>query len=350
MSLSITSQRGIRITGTGMALPSDLGARAAGRIDNAELYRALFGSGFEGELARREWTVDDPEKRYGIRSREWIHRVGATPGDATPDVGDLAILAAERAARDAGIEGSSIDIVLAATSTPARITSSLAARVGAALECSGACLDVRAGGAGGLSAWITATRMLGGGAQRALVVAAEAPSYYLGSDEPGIAAVYGDGAGALVLELQPGSESGLVSARFERRDSAGRPFTVPGALPPRARAIDAGEYRFQRPDSEYTERIDETWRATLESFRTLRADLFVPYAVTRERVENARVVLGISADRTVDRLLDLGCLGCAGPIVHLHTALRERRLGAGSTLVAAAVAGGITSAALAWRT
>jgi 3-oxoacyl-[acyl-carrier-protein] synthase-3 len=192
--------------------------------------------------------------------------------------------------------------------------------------------------------------MLGGGARRALVVAAEASSFYLGVGEPGIAAVYGDGAGALVLQLDPGSESGLVSARFERRDPTGCAFTVPGALPPRARAIDAGEYRFQRPDAEYTERIDETWRATLESFRALHADLFVPYAVTRARVEVAREHLGIPAGCTVDRLADLGCLGCAGPLVHLHTARQERKLVAGSTLVSAAVAGGITSAALAWRT
>lgn len=351
MSVSLERARGLRIAGTGIALPSDLGARphVAGRVSNEELYRALFGARWPEELARRGWSVDGPRRRYGIDSREWLHFAGSPLRDDALDAGDLAIAAARHALDDAGATGASIDVLVAATSTPPRITSSLAARIGAAVGCSSACLDVRAGGAGGLAAWITAARMLGGSARRALVVAAEASSHYLDAGEPGIAAVYGDAGGALVIDVDVGSDGGLILARFERRDPVGVPFTVPSPLPPRATAADARAFRFQHPDAAYTALVEATWNDTMSSFAGTAVDLFVPYAVTSTQVERAREALGIAPERTLHRLADLGCTGAAGPLVHLHAARSRAEWKRDTVLASAAVAGGLTSVALAWR-
>ncbi|MFN0242029.1 MAG: 3-oxoacyl-[acyl-carrier-protein] synthase III C-terminal domain-containing protein [Planctomycetota bacterium] len=351
MSVSLERARGLRIVGTGIALPSDLAdrPRVAGRISNDELYRALFGARWQAELAQRGWTAGGPRERYGIESREWLHLVGTPLHDDALDAGDLATLAARRALEDAGATGASVDILVAATSTPPRITSTLAARVGVAVGCRGACLDVRAGGAGGLAAWITAARMLGGSARRALVVAAEASSHYLDAGEPGIAAVYGDAAGALVVDVDPSCEGGLLLARFERRDPTGVPFTVPTPLPPRISATDVRAFRFQHPNAAYTALVEATWHDTLSAFAGIDVDVFVPYAVTSAQVERACATLGITAERTVHRLADLGCTGAAGPLVHVHTARHRAEWRRDAVLASAAVAGGVTSVALAWR-
>lgn len=124
MSLRVEATLGLALRGSGAAFPADLGQGLA--LPNAELYQVLLGGGWEAELERRGWRADHPETAWGVARRDWLFAPGGT-GIEEPDATDLAVLAAERALADAGIAGGDIDLLVAATSTPPRITSALAA-------------------------------------------------------------------------------------------------------------------------------------------------------------------------------------------------------------------------------
>jgi 3-oxoacyl-[acyl-carrier-protein] synthase III len=78
-------------------------------------------------------------------------------------------------------------------------------------------------------------------------------------------------------------------------------------------------------------------------------DHFLPYAVTAPQVQKAAEALGVSRERTYETLARHGCVGCAGPLISLDHLQREGRAAAGQTLTLAAVAGGISRAALIWQ-
>jgi 3-oxoacyl-[acyl-carrier-protein] synthase III len=353
MTLRLGPQRGIALAGTGSAFPSDLGTGAV--LTNADVYRILLGEKADGLLAARGWRADHPRDTWGVERREWIR---AKPSDAsnTADVGALATCAARRALDDAGSSADGVDLLIAATSTPARITSVLAAAIGHELGVTAPCLDVRAGGAGGLDAWLTAARFVSDACRTVLVIAAETASLYVRPDDLASALLYGDGAAGLVLKYAPGDTcAGLVGAVLGRTDAAGRPFTVPGSLPPTSEELGEGRYRFQRPDAAYQGAMAAAWAGLCEELRRSfpaavdAADHFLPYAVTASQVGAAAAALGVGPERTFETLARHGCLGCPGPLVALDVLRRDGRAHVGHVVVLAAVAGGVSMTGMLWR-
>ncbi|HEX4325376.1 MAG TPA: beta-ketoacyl-ACP synthase 3, partial [Burkholderiales bacterium] len=167
-----------RITGTGSCLPgtpvsnNDLVARG---IDTSD-----------------EWIVE----RTGIRSRHL-----APAGTATSD---LALDASRLAIAAAGLAPADIDLIIVATSTPDYIFPSTACLLQAKLGIKGgAAFDVQAVCTGFIYALATADAMIKTGMhQRALVVGAEVFSRILDWSDRGTCVLFGDGAGAVVLEAQ----------------------------------------------------------------------------------------------------------------------------------------------------
>ncbi len=137
-----------------------------------------------------EWIVE----RTGIRAR---HIAGE--GETT---GSLATLAARRALDAAGIDASSIDCIILATATPDQTFPATATIVQNNLGCRGGiAFDVAAVCSGFLYALTTADALLrGGNARRALVIGAETFSRILDWDDRTTCVLFGDGAGAVVLE------------------------------------------------------------------------------------------------------------------------------------------------------
>lgn len=165
------------IRGAGAALPSRV-------VTNDDLAAQLDTSD--------EWIVE----RTGIRQR---HIAGE--GETT---GTLAIEAARAAIADAGWSPSDIDLIVLATATPDNTFPATATKVQAALGC-GPCaaFDVAAVCSGFLYAMTTADAMLvAGQAERALVIGAETFSRILDWEDRTTAVLFGDGAGAIVLEAQ----------------------------------------------------------------------------------------------------------------------------------------------------
>jgi 3-oxoacyl-[acyl-carrier-protein] synthase-3 len=169
-----------RITGTGSYLPPR-------RLTNADLAAELATKGIE---TSDEWIVE----RTGIRARHF----------AAPDVtsSDLAVPAAQAAMEAAGVVPAQIDLIIVATSTPDMVFPSAAAILQHKLGIAGCpAFDIQAVCSGFVYALTVADAMIrAGSAQRALVVGAEVFSRILDFTDRTTCVLFGDGAGAVVLE------------------------------------------------------------------------------------------------------------------------------------------------------
>lgn len=161
---------GLRILGWGTALPDKT-------VTNADLEARLDTSD--------AWIRD----RTGICER----RIG----DSTAA---LAIEAGQRALTSAAVEPSTIELVLLCTSTPDQVMPATAAYVHGALGCGGGAMDLNAACAGYVYGLITAHGLLAGGLSRILLIGAETMSRIVDWEDRNTAVLFGDGAGALVLE------------------------------------------------------------------------------------------------------------------------------------------------------
>jgi 3-oxoacyl-[acyl-carrier-protein] synthase-3 len=174
------SNRHSRITGTGSFLPPK-------RLTNDALAAQLAVDGIE---TSDQWIVE----RTGIRARHF----------AEPDVGssDLAVAAARRALEAADVDAASIDLIIVATSTPDMVFPSTACLVQQKLGVAGcAAFDVQAVCSGFVYALTIADSMIRtGAASKALVIGAEVFSRILDFKDRGTCVLFGDGAGAVVLE------------------------------------------------------------------------------------------------------------------------------------------------------
>jgi 3-oxoacyl-[acyl-carrier-protein] synthase-3 len=147
-------------------------------------------------------------ERSGIRQRHI-----APPGMRTSD---LAVLAGQRALDAAGIVADEIDLVIVATATPDQTFPATATTVQARLGISsGAAFDVAAVCSGFIYALAIADSLLTSGAhRRALVIGAELFSRILDWEDRGTAVLFGDGAGAMVLEARASETQGVLAARL----------------------------------------------------------------------------------------------------------------------------------------
>ncbi|MEP7299575.1 MAG: beta-ketoacyl-ACP synthase III [Burkholderiales bacterium] len=175
-----SSSRYSRITGTGSYLPPK-------RLTNDMLAAQLAQDGIE---TSDQWIVE----RTGIKARHF----------AEPDVGcsDLAVIAARRALEAADVDAAAIDLIIVATSTPDMVFPSVATMVQQKLGVHGCpAFDVQAVCSGFVYALTVADSMIRtGAATKALVIGSEVFSRILDFKDRGTCVLFGDGAGAVVLE------------------------------------------------------------------------------------------------------------------------------------------------------
>src|SRR5215470_10051850 len=184
--LPVTVTRSV-VLGCGSCLPSRI-------LTNAELARKVDTSD--------EWIV----QRTGIRER----RIAA-PGECTSD---LALAAARAALKAGNVDPQSIDLIVLATSTPDNTCPATAVSVQAGLGIThGAAFDLQAVCSGFVFALATANGLLkNGGFKRALVIGAETFSRLLDWSDRSTCVLFGDGAGAVVLDAVP-HEGGTFADR-----------------------------------------------------------------------------------------------------------------------------------------
>ena len=196
-----------RITGTGSYLPPR-------RVTNDDLAAELAARGLE---TSDEWIVE----RTGIKARHF----------AAPDVtsSELGLEASKKALEAAGLQPSDIDLIIVATSTPDMVFPSTAAIVQHKLGITNGCpvFDVQAVCSGFVYALTVADSMIKAGtAKRVLVVGAEVFSRILDFNDRTTCVLFGDGAGAVVLEAS--EQPGILATELHADGSHVGILCVPG--------------------------------------------------------------------------------------------------------------------------
>jgi 3-oxoacyl-[acyl-carrier-protein] synthase-3 len=292
-----------------------------------------------------EWIV----QRTGIRERHI-----AAPGELTSD---LAIKAATAALADAKVDAQSIDLIIVATSTPDQTFPASAVTVQASLGITGgAAFDLQAVCSGFVYALATTDALLKAGSfKRALVIGAETFSRILDWSDRTTCVLFGDGAGAVVLEAQqqPGNRSdrGILTThlRSDGRHKAklyvdGGPSSTQtvGHLRMEGRAV------FKHAVAMITDVIDDAFKAT--GYGAGDINWFVPHQANKRIIDDSARKLGIAPEKVVTTVDKHGNTSAASIPLALDVARRDGRIKKGDLVLLEAMGGGFTwgSALLRW--
>ena len=302
------------------------------------------------ELARRidtsdEWIV----QRTGIRQRHI-----AADGEFTSH---LAINAARAALADAGIDAQSIDLIMLATSTPDNTFPATAVAVQHELGIShGAAFDLQAVCSGFVFAIAAADNFLRSGShKRALVIGAETFSRILDWSDRGTCVLFGDGAGAIVLEAQeqPGTSSdrGVLTTHL-RSDGRHKSKLYVDGGPSSTQTVGhlrmEGREVFKHAVGMITDVIVDAFNATGLTAGDL--DWFVPHQANKRIIDASAHKLHIAPQKVVLTVDLHGNTSAASIPLALAVARKDGRIKRGDAVMLEAMGGGFTwgSALLRW--
>ena len=302
------------------------------------------------ELARQIDTSDDwIVQRTGIRQRHI-----AAEGEFTSH---LATHAAQAALANAGIDAQSIDLIVLATSTPDNTFPATAVAVQHALGINhGAAFDLQAVCSGFVFALATADNFLRCGAyKRALVIGAETFSRILDWTDRGTCVLFGDGAGAVVLEAQeqPGgiSDRGVLTTHL-RSDGRHKSKLYVDGGPSSTQTVGhlrmEGREVFKHAVGMITDVIVDAFNATGQNAETV--DWFVPHQANKRIIDASAHKLHIAPDKVVLTVDLHGNTSAASIPLALSVAVNDGRIRRGNLVLLEAMGGGFTwgSALLRW--
>ena len=333
----------VGVLGSGCAFP-------ARELTNADVIRAIAPFTWPARVLDDEaiaFMAAGLTESMGVERRAWAHRVGEPLDHATEATTlDLAVEAGRRALEDASVDLGSLALVVVATSTPCRMTSTLSAQVGAALGANAACMDVRSGCSGGLFALSTAALHVAAGAGPALVIGTETFSKIIPATSKVAAMSLGDGAGALVVGKLPGAAVESMSLQTDGR--LGRLISTDGALPPTEAEIARGGYLLSGAPEELMEVVPGKYAGAIEGalgragVASGAIDLFVPHPTGVALIERVAAAAGIARDRTFTSVARHANIGAAGWLVALAEARAQGRTPRGARVLVAVVGGGMS--------
>ena len=308
-----------RIIGTGSYLPSKT-------LTNYDLEKIVETS--------HDWIVS----RSGIHERHI-----AADGEMTSD---LALQASLRAIAAAGINADDIDLVIVATTSPDQIFPSTACilqdKLG--IRNRGAAFDMQAVGGGFVYAMNTADLYIRGGqARTALVVGAEVLSRILDWNDRTTCVLFGDGAGAVILQA---SESpGIISSKLHADGSHRAMLKADGNIrngevqgDPFIKMDGQGVFKFA------VKVLSEVVEEVLEENKLQGSDIswLVPHQANIRIMEATAKKLGLSMDNVIVTVATHGNTSAASIPLALDTAVRDGRIKAGQNILLEAVGGGFT--------
>ncbi|HMO30819.1 beta-ketoacyl-ACP synthase III [Enterovirga sp.] len=291
------------------------------------------------------WIV----QRTGIRER---HIAGE--GETTSVLG---LKAARAALADAGLTASDIDLVVCATSTPDFTFPATATQIQAGLGMEqGAAFDIQAVCTGFVYGIATADKFLASGSHhRALVIGAETFSRIIDWTDRGTCVLFGDGAGAVVLEAREGtgaaSDRGVLTTKL-RSDGRHREKLYVDGGPGSTRTT--GHLRMQGQDvfKFAVGKVTDVVRDAFASAGVTAEDLdwFVPHQANRRIIEASADKLGIAREKVVITVERHGNTSAASIPLALDAARKDGRLKEGNLVMLEAIGGGFTwgSALLRW--
>jgi 3-oxoacyl-[acyl-carrier-protein] synthase-3 len=294
------------------------------------------------DLAKVVDTTDDwIATRTGIKER----RI-AGKGDLTSTMGTAA---ARAAIEDAGLKPEDIDLIILATSTPDQTFPATAVTIQADLGIThGAAFDVQAVCSGFVFALTTADNYLKSGAfKRALVIGSEVFSRILDWDDRGTCVLFGDGAGALVVEaeMQNGSTKDRgVLATCLRSDGRYRDKLYVDGGPSTTGTV--GYVRMDGPEvfRHAVTNIAEVIDATLKKsgYQAADIDWFVPHQANKRILDGAARKLGLAPEKIVITVDKHANTSAASIPLALNAACRDGRIKKGDLVLMEAMGGGFT--------
>lgn len=288
-----------------------------------------------------EWIV----ARTGIRER----RIAAD-GELTSAMG---VAAARAALADAGLEPGDIDLIVLATSTPDQTFPATAVTVQAELGIThGAAFDVQAVCSGFVFAMSTADNYLKSGQfKRALVIGAEAFSRILDWEDRATCVLFGDGAGAVVLEAETlngtMSDRGILATSL-RSDGRYRDKLYVDGGPSSTGTV--GHLRMDGPEvfRHAVTKISQVIGETLDKAGYTASDIdwFVPHQANKRILDGAARKLGLDPERVVMTVEKHANTSAASIPLALMTACADGRIKKGNLVLLEAMGGGFTWGAL----
>ena len=312
-----------RITGTGSYLPPR-------RLTNADLVAELATQGVESS---DEWIVE----RTGIRARHFV--------DAGMSSSDLGVQAALQAMEAAGVKPEEIDLIIVATSTPDMVFPSTAALIQHKLGIAGCpVFDVQAVCTGFIYALTVAHALIQTGtANKALVIGAEVFSRILDFKDRTTCVLFGDGAGAVVLEAS--DVPGILATDIHADGKHAGILCVPGHVSGGSVLGDPvlkmdGQAVFKLAVGV----LEETARASLAKANLTDADIdwLIPHQANIRIMQSTARKMKMSMDKVIVTVDQHGNTSAASIPLALDHAVRNGTIQTGQTLLLEGVGGGFT--------
>jgi 3-oxoacyl-[acyl-carrier-protein] synthase-3 len=329
----VTAQRSV-ILGCGSYLPAQI-------LTNSDLARKVDTSD--------DWIV----QRTGIHERHI-----AAAGEWTSH---MATHAARAALAHAKVDAQSIDLIVLATSTPDNTFPASAVSVQAELGIThGAAFDLQAVCSGFVFALATADSLLKSGAfSRALVIGSETFSRILDWTDRGTCVLFGDGAGAVVLDSQTqpdmgtnmGEERGILTVRL-RSDGRHKSKLYVDGGPSSTGTVGhlrmEGREVFRHAVAMITDVVEDAFKAT--GYTADDIDWFIPHQANKRIIDGSAHKLGIPPGKIVVTVDRHGNTSAASIPLALADAVADRRIKRGDLLLLEAMGGGFTwgAALLRW--
>jgi 3-oxoacyl-[acyl-carrier-protein] synthase-3 len=305
-------------------------------VENAEFEKTLDTSD--------EWITS----RSGIKRRHF-----AAEGETT---GDLAIAAAMRALANCGLDGAAIDAVILATATPNQTFPSTAVRVQTAIGMKGGfAFDIHAVCAGFVFALAQADAMiLSGQARRVLVIGAETFSRILDFTDRATCVLFGDGAGALVLEAGVGDggsdDRGILATDLHSDGRYADILYVDGG--PSTTGTSGVVHMAGREVFKHAVlKLAATGAAALDAAGLTKeaVDWLVPHQANLRIMTQTAAKLGIPMERVVVTVQEHGNTSAASIPLAMSVAAAEGRFRPGDVLLMEAIGGGLVWGAAVMR-
>lgn len=323
LSNPVAPARYSRISGTGSYLPPR-------RLSNADMVDLLAARGLE---TSDEWIVE----RTGIRARHFV--------DDGVNSSDLALQAARAALQSAGRKAEDVDLIIVATSTPDMVFPSTACILQQKLGAFGcAAFDVQAVCSGFIYGLTVADAMIkSGSASCALVVGAEVFSRILDFNDRTTCVLFGDGAGAVVLEAS--SEPGILATELHADGRHVGILCVPGT-------VSGGQVLgdpLLKMDGQAVFKLavgvlDSAARAVLEKAGRKAEDLdwLIPHQANIRIMQGTAKKLKLPLEKLVATVHEHGNTSAASVPLALDEAVKSGKVKRGDTLMLEGVGGGFT--------
>ena len=311
------------------------------------MYARLIGTGSylpgnpvsNNDLAARGIDTDDEwiVTRTGIRTRYL-----AAPGTTSSELG---LIAAQRALEMAGVAAADLDLIIVATSTPDFIFPSTACLIQGMLGNKGAAaFDVQAVCAGFTYALGIAEKFISSGSRKkALVIGAEVFSRILDWSDRGTCVLFGDGAGAVVLEAS--DQPGILATAMHADGSQNAILNVPGQIcsgqvtgDPFLRMDGQSVFKFAvRVLADIAEEVCQT-----AGIQTTDVDWLIPHQANIRIIEATGKKLGVDRNKVIVTVDRHGNTSAASVPLALDEAVRDGRIQRGQKVLVEGVGGGFT--------